>query len=641
MSIPDLGRVAAAAPSPEPEVLGAAAVPLSRHLAQLVRPWRSRLLVLGVLVLLAAVLELVPPLVLRHVIDVDLRGHRTAGLLGAGALYLAASIAVSALGSVYGYLAATVAQRSLAGLRARLFTHLLALPTSYHDRTPVGDSISRATADIETIDELFSSSVATLLGELVRLVTVAVAMIVLSPVLAAAAALVIPPLALLTSVLRRRVRDAERSTRTAVGAVNTRLAEDLSGVEVIRAFGRQAAFTDRFRLALQQWLRAGNRSVLFNAFYAPALGVLAAAATAMLLWLGGRNTFGVIGVSVGTLTAFVLLFARFFTPLVSLGDQWQSVQSALAGAERIFSVLDLPTDLASRPATTTASPATTASPGTTASPATTANSAAAAAQGSPAVQVRHVSFGYLPGQPVLHDVSLTVQPGEHVAVVGRTGAGKSSILSLLSGLRSPWSGQVQLLGHDPRGLDDTARRTLLGFVPQAVGLFSGTVTDNITLGDTTLDLEQVQRAACVAGAEDFIGSLPDGYTTVLSDSGRGNGVQLSAGQRQLLALTRALVTTPAVLLLDEATAVIDGATDARFRAALHDRVLPTGTAVLTVAHRLTTARDADRVLVLHAGRIIEQGPPAQLLAIGGRFADLIALEQAGWDWQNDPDVSTF
>ena len=641
MSIPDLGRVAAAAPSPEPEVLGAAAVRLSRHLAQLVRPWRSRLLVLGVLVLLAAVLELVPPLVLRHVIDVDLRGHRTAGLLGAGALYLAASIAVSALGSVYGYLAATVAQRSLAGLRARLFTHLLALPTSYHDRTPVGDSISRATADIETIDELFSSSVATLLGELVRLVTVTVAMIVLSPVLAAAAVLVIPPLALVTSVLRRRVRDAERSTRTAVGAVNTRLAEDLSGVEVIRAFGRQAAFTDRFRLALQQWLRAGNRSVLFNAFYAPALGVLAAAATAMLLWLGGRNTFGVIGVSVGTLTAFVLLFARFFTPLVSLGDQWQSVQSALAGAERIFSVLDLPTDLASRPATTTASPATTASPGTTASPATTANSAVAAAQGSPAVQVRHVSFGYLPGQPVLHDVSLTVQPGEHVAVVGRTGAGKSSILSLLSGLRSPWSGQVQLLGHDPRGLDDTTRRTLLGFVPQAVGLFSGTVTDNITLGDTTLDLEQVQRAACIAGAEDFIGSLPNGYTTVLSDSGRGNGVQLSAGQRQLLALTRALVTTPAVLLLDEATAVIDGATDARFRAALHDRVLPTGTAVLTVAHRLTTAREADRVLVLHAGRIIEQGPPAQLLAIGGRFADLIALEQAGWDWQNDPDVSTF
>jgi ABC-type multidrug transport system fused ATPase/permease subunit len=647
MSVCDLGRVAAAAPSPEPEVLGAAAVRLSRHLAQLVRPWRSRLLVLGVLVLLAAVLELVPPLVLRHVIDVDLRGHRTAGLLGAGALYLAASIAVSTLGSVYGYLAATVAQRSLAGLRARLFTHLLALPTSYHDRTPVGDSISRATADIETIDELFSSSVATLLGELVRLVTVAVAMIVLSPVLAAAAALVIPPLALLTSVLRRRVRDAERSTRTAVGAVNTRLAEDLSGVEVIRAFGRQAAFTDRFRLALQQWLRAGNRSVLFNAFYAPALGVLAAAATAMLLWLGGRNTFGVIGVSVGTLTAFVLLFARFFTPLVSLGDQWQSVQSALAGAERIFSVLDLPTDLASRPATTasrpatTASPASTASPATTASPASTASPAVAAAQGSPAVQVRHVTFGYLPGQPVLHDVSLTVQPGEHVAVVGRTGAGKSSILSLLSGLRSPWSGQVQLLGHDPRGLDDTARRTLLGFVPQAVGLFSGTITDNITLGDTTLDLEQVQRAACIAGAEDFIGSLPDGYTTVLSDSGRGTGVQLSAGQRQLLALTRALVTTPAVLLLDEATAVIDGATDARFRAALHDRVLPTGTAVLTVAHRLTTAREADRVLVLHAGHIIEQGPPAQLLAIGGRFADLIALEQAGWDWQNDPDLSTF
>src|SRR5215218_8498212 len=315
---------------------------LSRHLRELIRPYRLRLAAVGVLVLIAAVLEVVPPLVVRHVIDSDLTRGDTGGLGIAALLYLAAASGVAAASAAYGYLAATVAQRSLAALRTRLFAHLLALPMSYHDRTPRGESISRATADVDAIDDLFSSSVATLLGEVVRLATVAVAMVVLSPVLAAAAALVVPPLVLITNVLRRRVRDAERATRAAVGTVNAELAEDLAGVEVIRAFGRQRQVDTRFRRALQGWLRAGNRSVLFNAFYAPSLGILAAAATALLLWLGGRDAFAAIGVSIGTLTAFVLLFARFFTPLINLGDEWQTVQAALAGAERVFSVLAIP-----------------------------------------------------------------------------------------------------------------------------------------------------------------------------------------------------------------------------------------------------------------------------------------------------------
>jgi ABC-type multidrug transport system fused ATPase/permease subunit len=273
---------------------GAAASPLTAvrlgpHLRRLAAPWRGRLALVGALVLLAAVLELVPPLVVRHVIDHNLTPGDTRGLWPAAVLYLAAATAVTALGAGYGYLAATVAQRSLASLRARLFGHLLALPVDHHDRTPVGDSISRTTADIDAIDDLFSSSVAGLLGQIVQLFTLAVAMVVLSPVLAAVAALVVPPLIVVTNVLRRRVRDAERTTRGAVGGVNGRLADDLSGVDVIRAFGRQQAFAERFRQALLGWLRAGNRSVLFNAFYAPVLGVLAAVVTALLLWLGGRD----------------------------------------------------------------------------------------------------------------------------------------------------------------------------------------------------------------------------------------------------------------------------------------------------------------------------------------------------------------
>jgi ATP-binding cassette subfamily B protein len=224
-----------------------------------------------------------------------------------------------------------------------------------------------------------------------------------------------------------------------------------------------------------------------------------------------------------------------------------------------------------------------------------------------------------------------------VALVGRSGAGKSSILSLLAGLYRPWSGQVRLARQDPTAVADADRRALLGVVPQAVQLFTGTVADNLTLGDDSIAGDQLEYAARIAGADDFITALPAGYHTVLSDTGCGSGVTLSAGQRQLLALARALVAQPLVLLLDEATAVVDGASDAAFRAALRAHVLPTGTAVLTVAHRLSTARDADRVVVIAAGRVIEQGPPGQLLAAGGRFAALAAIEDAGWDWQHDID----
>ncbi|WP_236835799.1 ABC transporter ATP-binding protein [Blastococcus sp. KM273129] len=600
------------------------AVRLGPHLRRLAAPLRGRLALLGALVLAAAVLELVPPLVVRHVIDHNLTPGDPRGLGTAAVVYLAAATAVAALTAGYGYLAATVAQRSLATLRARLFGHLLALPVDYHDRTPAGDSISRTTADIDTIDDLFSSSVATLLGQVVRLATVAVAMTVLSPALAAVAALVVPPLVVITNVLRRRVRDAERTTRSAVGAVNARLAEDLTGIDVIRAFGRQHAFAERFRHALLGWLRASNKSVLFNAYYAPILGVLAAVVTALLLWLGGRDAFTAIGVSIGTLTAFVLLFARFFTPLINLGDEWQTVQAALAGAERVFAVLELPADVG-RPSQTAASPP---------APAAPSLPPAARASTQPVITVEDVTFGYLPGRPVLHEISLTVHPGQHVAIVGRTGAGKSSILSLLVGLHTPWTGRVTLAGADPRALDDRTRRALLGYVPQTAALFSGTITTNITLGDPEMTAAQVCRAARTAGADSFIEALPDGYDTLLSETGRG--LQLSAGQRQLLALTRALVTDPGVLLLDEATSVVDGASDAAFREALHDRVLPRGAAVLTVAHRLATARDADHVLVVGAGRVVEQGAPATLLTTESLFADLAALEQAGWNWQEDP-----
>jgi ATP-binding cassette subfamily B protein len=314
--------------------------------------------------------------------------------------------------------------------------------------------------------------------------------------------------------------------------------------------------------------------------------------------------------SLGTLTAFVLLVQRFAVPMMSLGNEWQTVQAALAGLERIFQVLALPSEASAL--------------GGPRQPHARSNAA---------IAMQGVVFGYLPTHPVLRGVSLAAQPGEHLVLVGRTGAGKSSLLHLLGGLYTPWSGTVRVSGADPAVLTDEERRRALGVVLQVVQLFRGTVFDNLTLGDGAVSRAAVQRAAVIAGADAFIQTLPQGYDTLL-----GSGLQLSAGQRQLLALARALVWNPAVLVLDEATAAIDSTSEAAFRAALQTAVLDGGRTVLTVAHRLATAQEADRVLVMEAGQIVEEGPPEELIRRGGRFAALLELEAAGWEWQADGSV---
>jgi ATP-binding cassette, subfamily B, multidrug efflux pump len=378
---------------------------------------------------------------------------------------------------------------------------------------------------------------------------------------------------------------------------------------VIRALGSEAAFTARFRAALRDGLAAYNHATVYSALYVPLMVILSAVAMALVLWVGvaGQERLASLDISLGTLTAFILLLQRFFVPMMTLGNEWQTVQAALAGLERIFQVLALPseTPTAASPRQPTYRP-------------------------TSAIEMREVGFGYLLNRPVLRAVSLMAQPGEHIVLVGRTGAGKSSVLHLLGGLYTPWSGSIQVSGADPTVFTDDQRRRAMGVVLQVVQLFRGTVFDNLTLGDRSVSRQAVERAAVLAGADVFIQALPQGYDTLL-----GSGVQLSAGQRQLLALSRALVWDPAVLLLDEATAAVDSASEAAFQAALRAVVRGSHRAVLTVAHRLATAQDADRVLVMEAGQIVEEGPPEELISRGGRFAALLELEAAGWDWQAD------
>jgi ATP-binding cassette subfamily B multidrug efflux pump len=599
-------------------------IPL-RQLWAILKPWRGWLALVVVSVLLGAVLELVPPLLVKKIVDEQLALGRSEGLLFIAALYLGATAAVQVMGFLTEYLTAIIAQGALRRLRVRLFNHLLTLPLSYYDRTPLGDTISRCTADVETVSTLFTTAAAgavassgggasgtsgaTVLMGVVRLVTIAAAMVTLTPLLSLVAALPVVPVLLVTRYFQVRVRDAERASRQAVGLQNTHLQETLGGVEVIRALGSEAAFIARFRVALRDGLVAYNRATVYSALYVPMMVILSALAMALVLWVGivGQSMLASLDISLGTLTAFVLLLQRFFVPLMTLGNEWQTVQAALAGLERIFQVLALPSAESA--------------PGRRRQLQDRSNSA---------IEMREVFFGYLPNRPVLRGVSLAAQPGEHIVLVGRTGAGKSSVLHLLGGLYTPWSGTLRVSGVDPTLLADDQRRRSMGVVLQAVHLFRGTVLENLTLGDVSVSRDAVQRAAAIAGADPFIQALPQGYDTLL-----GGGMQLSAGQRQLLALTRALVWDPAVLLLDEATAAVDSASEATIRTALRAALINCGRTVVTVAHRLATAQEADRVLVLEAGQIVEAGPPDELIRRGGRFAALLELEAAGWDWQTD------
>ena len=582
------------------------------QIAELVRPWRGSLIIIALLVLAGALFELVPPVLMRWIIDDHLAVGDKDGLLLLALLYLGATALAQGLIFVYGYLVAAVAQHVLSGLRVRLFGHLQRMPASYFDRTSLGDVISRSTADIETLDMVFTSGVATLVINLFRLVTIAAAMIVLSPTLSLTAALVMPPLIIVTRFFQVRIRDAERAHRQAVGEMNTQLQETLRGVEVIQAFKREASFVARFRQVLRRVLRAYNRSALYASVYTPVTALLGYGSIAFLLWVGTRETFGTVGISIGTLTAFALLMQRFFTPVTQLGDEWQLVQGALSGAERIFAVLALPPEER------------------TSRIAVTGNGL------GNGISCEDVVFGYVAGEAVLHRISLHVRPGEHVALVGRTGAGKTSIVHLLAGLYEPWHGTVRVDGYEPRSLSDAERRSVLGIVPQTSQLFSSSVMGNLTLNDPTVPEPSVVAAARISGADAFIRTLPQGYETLLRGSGHGSGVPLSAGQEQLLALTRALVWQPSVLLFDEATSAMDGASEAALREALRLNVLSSGTAVLTVAHRLATACESDRVLVIDHGRIVEEGAPADLVVKGGRFAALLELEAAGWDWRTAP-----
>ncbi|HWN18753.1 MAG TPA: ABC transporter ATP-binding protein [Gemmatimonadales bacterium] len=572
---------------------------LLRRLLVYLRPYRG-LTTLAVLLLLSgAGLALVGPALTQRALDVAIPARDT-GLLGTLALLFLAALILEFLVE-YGQTLLTtyLGQRVMYDLRMQIFSHLQRLSISYFDRNPVGRLMTRVTSDVETLNELFSSGVVTVFGDVFTLLAIMTMMLWIDWRLALVTFAVIPLVWLTARIFRRRVRQAFGDIRVRLARLNAFLQERLSGMRVVQLFGREADSAARFAQLNQDHLEAHRRSITIYAVFFPVVELLTAVAMALLLYYGGLRALGGT-ITVGVLAAFIQLTRRFFQPLQDLSEKFNLLQSAMASSERVFALLDQPVTVLEP-----VNPVKLAEP----------------VRGE--VRFEGVWFRYGPEGPwVLRDVSFTASPGQTIALVGHTGAGKTTIVNLLLRFYDPDRGRILIDGVDIRQLATSDLRALIGFVQQDLFLFAGDIQHNLTL-DAPIPPEAARQAARRVGADRFIERLPAGYDHRLGERGRS----LSVGERQLLSFARALALNPTILVLDEATSSVDAQAEGQIQVAIAE--LMAGRTSLVVAHRLSTILHADEILVLQHGEIRERGSHRELLAQQGLYERLYQLQLSG------------
>ena len=590
---------------------------LMRRLLGFIRPYRVTALIALVLLLATAALTLVGPVLTQRALDVAVPA-RDIGMLGRLAtLFVAALVLDFLLDYAQAYLTSWMGQRVMGDLRQALFSHLQRLSVPYFDRNPVGRLMTRVTSDVETLNELFSSGVVTVFGDLFTIIAIVGMLLWTDWRLALVTLAVIPVMGLAASTFRRQVRESFRDIRTRLARLNAFLQERLSGVRVIQLFSRERAEAAAFAEVNRDHLEAHLRSITVYAIFFPVVEFLTSVALALILWYGGgRIVQGTL--TVGVLAAFLQLTRRFFQPLQDLSEKYNLLQSAMASSERIFRLLDTEPMVSVRPRPVRLS---------------------LPVRGD--IAFEGVWFSYdegavgrsvgpadpgtvAPPEPVwvLRDVSFTARPGQTIALVGHTGAGKTTIISLLLRFYDPQRGRITVDGVDIRDLDPAELRALIGFVQQDLFLFSGDVLHNLRL-DAPVSPERAVEAAREVGADRFIGRLPGTYGHVLGERGKS----LSVGERQLLSFARALARDPRILMLDEATSSVDAEAEAAIQLALGR--LMSGRTSIVVAHRLSTILHADEILVLHHGAIQERGTHRGLLEQGGLYERLYQLQLRG------------
>ena len=560
-------------------------------LVRLARPYRARTALAVVTLFGFTLVALLPPYLAKLAVDDGISEGDLERLSLIVAAFVAAGIAAFALSGAQTYYTGWVGERALADLRIDLFRHLQQLSLGYYERNRTGAIISRITNDVEALDMLVTDGLSSLVQNSLLLGGTAIVLFILDWRLALATLIVLPLMAAATAWFRSRSNRAYRRVRERLGLVTATLAEDIAGMRVVQSFTREPASQATFRGVNERYRESNYETVVLNGLYFPAVDVLASVATAIVLGFGGALVVDG-SITVGTLLAFTLYLTNFFDPVQQLSQLYNTFLSAAAALDRITTVLDEEPEVVDAPDATSLP----------------------RIEGQ--VRFEHVRFGYGNLPEVLHGLDLDVPAGTTVALVGHTGAGKSTIAKLLARFYDPREGRVTIDGHDLRDVTQASIRSQLGIVPQEGFLFSGTVAENIAFARPGASREDVEAAAAAVGVDAFVAGLPDGYDTELGE----RGFRLSLGQRQLVAFARALLADPRILILDEATSSVDIGTERRIERGL--RRLLAGRTAFVIAHRLSTIRRADVIVVLDHGRVVEQGTHEQLIAAGGAYTRL-------------------
>jgi len=567
----------------EEETLGKAYdTRLMRRLWQYVHP-HSRLVLLCILLVLGvAAAQLTQPYLVKLAIDGSIAERDLSGLPGIAALFLAAMIAEFGFRFGQIYALEKLGQEVVFTLRRDLFAHLTHLASSFFDRNPVGRLVSRVVSDVESIHEAFTSGLVLILADIVKLAGIVVILVWMDWRMALVTFAVVPPMLLVSWFFRTRVRRAYRQVRAMVAQLNGFLNENLSGMRLVQLFARERDHMREFDELNRKHRNAEIASVHYESAFSSVTEMLGSVTLAAIVWAGGwRLLEG--GITFGVLVAFIEYARRFFRPIQELSQRYAVMQSAMASAERLFQILDTDERIE-----TPADPRRLERP-----------------RGG--IRFEGVDFEYREGEPVIRGLNLAIAPGERVGVVGWTGSGKSTLIRLLTRLYDVQKGRVRVDGVDVREMNPFRLRRSIGVVLQDPFLFAGTIANNISLGDPEITRERLEWAASVVHADRFIDRLPHGFDTEVQEGGRN----FSVGEKQLLCFARALAFDPAVVVLDEATASVDPATEQRIQQALE--TLLAGRTSIVVAHRLITVKDADRIIVLHKGTLREQGPHEQLI----------------------------
>jgi ATP-binding cassette subfamily B protein len=586
--------------NPEDQITGKAYdARLMRRLWRYLRPRRRLLLIALVCVLVMTAGDIAGPYLIKLGIDNHIAPHRLQGLEALAALYLGVlAVAFAARYTQY-YLMNVVGQGVMYDLRLELFAHLQRMSLGFFDRRPVGVLVTRMTNDIDALNDLLTTGAVAIAGDLITLAGIVVVLLLVDWRLALVTFAVVPLVALAANLFRQRMRDSYRAIRTRLGRINGYLQEAISGMLITQLFSRERRSFERFDQLNADYRNANLYALFVFAVFLPTVMTLGVLATALLLWFGGgRIVQGAL--TLGTLFLFIQLTDRFFQPIRDLAEKYNILQAAMASAERIFRLLDEPEGEAPSGPTAVALP-----------------------RLRGAIEFRNVWFAYHPGEWILKDVSFRVAPGQKVAFVGATGAGKTSLISVLTRFYEIQKGQILLDGIDIATVDRSDLRRHIGVVLQDPFIFSRSVRDNIRLGSEDISLEQVQRAARTVNADAFIRQLPHGYDQELHE----RGSDLSTGQKQLLTFARAVASNPDIMIvLDEATSNVDTETEHLIQQSLAK--LTEGRTSILIAHRLSTIRQVDGIFVLHRGHLVETGTHQELLARNGIYARLYELQYA-------------